>query len=191
MRKTIIALAVLSSTLLGACKDDTQAKLAQQQKQIESLQQQLAQQQNGQSKDGTVYELSASSVNDTIPQQYQANGNNGQPVTGTDGQQYIYDHSTGKWLLQSLIGSAAGAFIGNALANKFSPARNQSSPIAKRARANYTQTAPYQGRSSQQLNTRSLPAHNTVQPTPQYRPTTRVIPNYRRPTMRGSFGRRR
>ena len=151
--KKLIALAALSSLALAACKDNTQAQLEQQQKQIEALQQQLAQQQ-----DNTIYQLTPEGVKDTIPAEAQANGNNGQPVTGTDGQQYIYDQSTGSWLLQSLVGTAAGAFIGNALANKFTQARNQNSPIAQRARANYYQTARPNSRTSQQLNTRSLPA---------------------------------
>ena len=122
--KKLIALAALSTFALAACKDNTQAQLEQQQKQIEALQQQLAQQ-NGQQEDNTVYQLTPEAVKDTIPAEAQANGNNGQPVTGTDGQQYIYDQSTGSWLLQSLVGAAAGAFIGNALANKFTQARNQ------------------------------------------------------------------
>ena len=90
--KKIIALAALSAFALAACKDNTQAQLEQQQKQIESLQQQLAQQ-NGQ-QDNTVYQLTPEAVQDTIPAEAQANGNNGQPVTGKDGQQYIYDQSS-------------------------------------------------------------------------------------------------
>ena len=88
--KKLIALAALSSLALAACKDNTQAQLEQQQKQIEALQQQLAQQQ-----DNTIYQLTPEGVKDTIPAEAQANGNNGQPVTGTDGQQFIYDQSTG------------------------------------------------------------------------------------------------
>ena len=40
--KKLIALVALSSLALAACKDNTQAQLEQQQKQIEALQQQLA-----------------------------------------------------------------------------------------------------------------------------------------------------
>ncbi|MBH5818007.1 membrane lipoprotein lipid attachment site-containing protein, partial [Neisseria meningitidis] len=125
--KKIIASALIATFALAACQDDTQARLEQQQKQIEALQQQLAQQ-----ADDTVYQLTPEAVKDTIPAEAQANGNNGQPVTGKDGQQYIYDQSTGSWLLQSLVGAAAGAFIGNALANKFTRAGNQDSPVARR-----------------------------------------------------------
>lgn len=183
--KKLIALAALSSLALAACKDNTQAQLEQQQKQIEALQQQLAQQQ-----DNTIYQLTPEGVKDTIPAEAQANGNNGQPVTGTDGQQYIYDQSTGSWLLQSLVGTAAGAFIGNALANKFTQARNQNSPIAQRARANYYQTARPNSRTSQQLNTRSLPAQQQAAQQQRYRQTTQQPSNHHRPMSRG-FGRRR
>ena len=151
--KKLIALAALSTFALAACKDNTQAQLEQQQKQIEALQQQLAQQ---------------------------------------NGQQYIYDQSTGSWLLQSLVGTAAGAFIGNALANKFTQARNQNSPIARQARANYYQSARPNGRTSQQLNTRPLRAQQqNAQQQQRYRETARQPSNYRRPSMGRGFGRRR
>ena len=182
----LTASALIAILTLTACKDDMQAQLEQQQKQIEALQQQLEQQ-----ADDTVYQLAPDAVKETIPADALANGNNGQPVTGKDGQQYIYDQSTGSWLLQSLIGTAAGAFIGNALANKFTQARNQNSPVAQRARTSYYQSARPNRRTTQQLNTRSLPAQNRAAATPNYRQTTRMQPNYRRPAMRGGFGRRR
>ncbi len=184
--KKIIALSAISVLALAACKDNTQAQLERQQKQIEALQQQLAQQ-NAQ-QDNTVYELTASAVKDTIPAEYQANGNNGEPVTGTDGQQYIYDQSTGSWLLQSLVGAAAGAFIGNALANKFQKARADT-PAVRRAQANYYQSAQAQQRTSQQLNTKSVPAQNKAAQ-PNYRQTTKAPSNYRQPMRRGGFRRR-
>ncbi|MRN39333.1 hypothetical protein CRG49_007435 [Neisseria sp. N95_16] len=192
--KKIIALAVLSTFALAACKDDTQAKLEQQQKQIEALQQQLSQQNNQATaqEDNTVYQLAEDAVKDTIPAEALANNGNGEPVTGTDGQQYIYDQSTGSWLLQSLIGAAAGAFIGNALANKFTKANNQNSPVAQRARNSYYQSARPNARTSQQLNTRSVPAQNRAATTPNYRQTQAAPSNTRRaaPARRG-FGRRR
>ncbi|ATD65946.1 hypothetical protein ACFPVS_02345 [Neisseria weixii] len=192
--KKIIALAVLSTFALAACKDDTQAKLEQQQKQIEALQQQLSQQNNQATaqEDNTVYQLTEDAVKETIPAEALANNGNGGPVTGTDGQQYIYDQSTGSWLLQSLIGAAAGAFIGNALANKFTKANNQNSPVAQRARNSYYQSARPNARTSQQLNTRSVPAQNRAATTPNYRQTQAAPSNIRRkaPARRG-FGRRR
>lgn len=181
--KRITALSVLSVLALAACKDNTQAQLEQQQKQIEALQQQLAQQQ-----DNTVYELTASAVQDTIPAEYLANGNNGEPVTGTDGQQYIYDQSTGSWLLQSLVGAAAGAFIGNALANKFQKARADT-PAVRRAQASYYQSAQAQRRTSQQLNTKTVPAQNRAAQ-PNYRQTNKMPSNTRQPVRRGGFRRR-
>ena len=106
----LTASALIAILTLTACKDDMQAQLEQQQKQIEALQQQLEQQ-----ADDTVYQLAPDAVKETIPADALANGNNGQPVTGKDGQQYIYDQSTGSWLLQSRVCAAAGALIGNAL----------------------------------------------------------------------------
>ncbi|WP_416192432.1 hypothetical protein [Neisseria sp. CCUG12390] len=192
--KKLIALAVLSTFALAACKDETQAKLEEQQKQIEALQQQLSQQTNqaASQEDNTVYQLAENAVKETIPAEALANNGNGQPVTGTDGQQYIYDQSTGSWLLQSLIGAAAGAFIGNALANKFTKASNQNSPVAQRARNSYYQSARPNTRTSQQLNTRSVPAQNRAAATPNYRQTQAAPSNTRRaaPARRG-FGRRR
>lgn len=186
--KKILASAIIATFALSACKDNTQAQLEQQQKQIEALQQQLAQQ--GQQEDNTVYQLTPEAVKDTIPAEAQANGNNGQPVTGTDGQQYIYDQSSGSWLLQSLIGAAAGAFIGSAIANKFTQASNQNSPVAQRARANYYQSARPNSRTSRQLNTRSIPAQQQANQQQRYRQTTQQPSNHRRPMSRG-MGRRR
>lgn len=185
--KKIIILTITSAFALTACKDDTQAKLEQQQKQIEALQQQLSQQ-NAQ-QDNTVYELTASAVKDTIPAEFLANGNNGEPVTGTDGQQYIYDQSSGSWLLQSLVGAAAGAFIGNALANKFQKARADT-PAVRRAQANYYQSAQAQQRTSQQLNTKTVPAQNKAAQ-PNYRQTNKAQPNHRAPARRSGGFRRR
>lgn len=199
--KKMIAVAVLSALALAACKDETQAKLEEQQKQIQALQQQLSQQNTqaaaqpdsaSNAEDNTVYQLADNAVKETIPADALANNGNGQPVTGTDGQQYIYDQSTGSWLLQSLIGAAAGAFIGNALANKFTKASNQNSPIAERARSSYYQSARPNMRTTQQLNTRTLPAQNRAAATPQYRQTQVAPSNIKRSTpARRSGGRRR
>lgn len=184
MKKNIALTLISVPFILAACKDNTQAQLEQQQKQIEALQQELARQ-NAQ-QDNTVYELTASGVQETIPQQYWADGNQGEPVTGNDGQQYIYDSSTGSWLLQSLIGSAAGAFIGNALASKFQRARADT-PAVRRAQANYYQSARPPRHTSNNLNTKTVPNKNGA--APAYRSTQRAQPNHRRPARRG-FRRR-
>lgn len=198
--KRIIALAALSAFALAACKDDTQAQLQAQQKQIEALQQQLTQQnQAGQAaQDDTVYQLNADAVASTIPAEFQ-NGNNGEPVTGTDGQQYVYDQSSGSWLLQSLIGAAAGAMLGNMLANKFSKAP-ANSPAAQQVRTQYAQQ--YRGRSPQAPNSLS-PRQQAAQGQQQnrqsnannntYRQTNQAQPNHQQPrrSMGRGFGRRR
>ena len=122
----------------------------------------------------------------------------GETVTGTDGQQYVYDQSTGSWFLQSLIGAAAGAFIGNALANKFSKAP-ANSPAAQQVRTQYAQQ--YRGRSPQAPNSLS-PRQQAAQGQQQnrqsnantYRPTNQAQPNYQQPRRSGmsrGFGRRR
>ena len=189
--KRIIALAALSAFALAACKDDTQAQLQAQQKQIEALQQQLTQQnQAGQAaQDDTVYQLNADAVASTIPAEFQ-NGSTGERVPGTDGQQYVYDQSSGSWLLQSLIGAAAGAMLGNMLANKFSKAP-ANSPAAQQVRNNYHQSAQFRGQSSQQLNTRTVPAQNANRAAnPNYPQAQQPQPTHRKPQRR-SFGRRR
>lgn len=188
--KRYITLAVLSALALAACKDNTQAQLEQQQKQIEALQQQLAQQ-NGPAAndDQTVYQLNPDAVASTIPAEFQ-NGNNGQPVTGTDGQEYVYDQSTGSWLLQSLVGAAAGAFLGNMLANKFTKAPANSA-AAQQVRSNYYQSSRYQGRTSQQLNTRSVQAQQANKAnSPNYRQAQQAQPNHRKPIRRSGMRRR-
>ena len=58
----LTASALIAILTLTACKDDMQAQLEQQQKQIEALQQQLEQQ-----ADDTVYQLAPDAVKETIP----------------------------------------------------------------------------------------------------------------------------
>lgn len=181
MKYTLFALST-SALLLAGCQDDTQARLAEQQKQIEALQQQLSQQQ-----DQTVYQLNEEAVAETIPAEFQ-NGNNGQPVTGTDGQDYVYDASTGSWFLQSLVGAAAGAMIGNMLANKFTKAPANSA-AAQRVRQNYYQSSQYRGRTSQQLNTKTVPAQQQAQQN-RYRQTQKQHSNFKRPKPRMRMRRR-
>ena len=119
MKRYLVLLTAATSLTLAACGDNKQAQLEQQ---LKAQQEQIAQLQasQGNQEDNTVYQLNADAVNETLSPEAQAQGQQGETVTGTDGQQYVYDQSTGSWFLQSLIGAAAGAFIGNALANKFS-----------------------------------------------------------------------
>lgn len=166
--------------LLSACQDkqaELEQQLQAQQEQIAQLQEQLA--------DETVYQLTASAVEETLSPEAQEQGKNGEPVTGTDGQQYVYDASTGSWFLQSLVGAAAGAFIGNALASKFTKAP-QNSAFANQVRSQYSQQ--YKGKSPTAPSSLSAKPNNTQ---PKYRPAQQNISN--KPVkrrMRG-FGRRR
>jgi len=61
--------------------------------------------------DQTVYQLNPEAVNETLSPEAQEKGKNGETVTGSDGQQYVYDRSTGSWLLQSLMGVCGVAGI--------------------------------------------------------------------------------
>ena len=202
MKKHLILLAV-TSLALAACNDTKQAQLEQQlkaqQEQIAQQQAQLEAMQNGQQQDDTVYQLNADAVNETLPPEAQAQGKQGETVTGTDGQQYVYDPSTGSWLLQSLIGAAAGAFIGSALANKFTKAP-ANSPAAQQVRTQYSQQ--YKGKTAQapgSLSPRQQAAQSQQQQNRQsnantYRPTNQAQPNYQQPRRSGisrGFGRRR
>lgn len=202
-------LALIPVTLLAvtACGDNKQAELeqqlkaqqeqiAKQQAQLEAMQKQASAPANAQ--DQTVYQLQPQAVNETLSAAAQEQGKNGQPVTGNDGQQYVYDASTGSWLLQSLVGAAAGAFIGSALANKFAKAP-ASSPAVQQVRTQYAQQ--YTGKSPQApttLSPRQQAAANVAQApskpqaTPNnnsaYRPTQQAQqPRYRAPS-RSSMG---
>ena len=199
----LIPLAILS---LSACGDNKQAELEQQlkaqQEQIAKQQAQLEAMQKPASapaanaQDQTVYQLQPQAVNETLSAQAQEQGKNGQPVTGNDGQQYVYDSSTGSWLLQSLVGAAAGAFIGNALANKFARAP-ANSPAAQQVRTQYAQQ--YTGRSPQApatLSPRQQAAANANNRTATtntnnstYRPAQQTQqPRYRAPSRSSNMG---
>ena len=198
MKRYLVLLAATTSLTLAACGDNKQAQLEQQ---LKAQQEQIAQLQasQGNQEDNTVYQLNADAVNETLSPEAQAQGQQGETVTGTDGQQYVYDQSTGSWFLQSLIGAAAGAFIGNALANKFSKAP-ANSPAAQQVRTQYAQQ--YRGRSPQAPNSLS-PRQQAAQGQQQnrqsnannntYRQTNQAQPNHQQPrrSMGRGFGRRR
>lgn len=180
-------LALFSSAvlLLAACSDNKQAEL---EAQVKAQQAQINQLQS-QQQDNTVYQLAASAVDETIPAAVQEQGKNGEVVTGNDGQQYMYDASTGSWLLQSLVGAAAGAFIGSALANKFTKAP-ANSPAAQQVRTQYAQQ--YRGRSAQapsSLSPRQQAAQQANQPA--YRQSNNAQNNYQQPRQQRSMGSKR
>ena len=198
MKRYLVLLTAATSLTLAACGDNKQVQLEQQ---LKAQQEQIAQLQasQGNQEDNTVYQLNADAVNETLSPEAQAQGQQGETVTGTDGQQYVYDQSTGSWFLQSLIGAAAGAFIGNALANKFSKAP-ANSPAAQQVRTQYAQQ--YRGRSPQAPNSLS-PRQQAAQGQQQnrqsnannntYRQTNQAQPNHQQPrrSMGRGFGRRR
>ena len=143
MKKSRLTLLVFTAFALAACGNDKQAELEQQ---LKAQQEQIAQlkAQAASAADQTVYQLLPDAVNETLSPEAQQQGKNGEIVTGKDGQQYMYDSSTGSWFLQSLVGAAAGAFIGNALANKFAraPANRPRNKYAAATNSNTKANAP-------------------------------------------------
>lgn len=138
-----------------------------------------------------VYQLAASAVADTIPKNLQEQAKaSGQAVTGTDGQQYMFDPDSGNWLLYGAIGAAAGYLMANAMNNKnaakYQPVtkptaavqrvykdytvKNPNSIPAPRAAAPAAQTGankPFVSAATPQNQTNQA---NQAKPTPNYRP---------------------
>lgn len=189
MKKYLLLLPI-AAFALSACHDNKQAEL---ERQLQEQQQQIAQQKaqldalQAQNQDQTVYQLQPEAVNETLSPEAQEQGKNGATVTGNDGQQYIYDQSTGSWLLQSLIGTAAGAFIGGALANKFAPAP-QNSRAVEQVRSVYARQ--YEPR---KMTPRQQAAANSQNSGSQsaYRQTQKAPSNYQQPKRRSLFGGKR
>lgn len=181
MKLQALVLTAAAGLLLTAC-NDRQAEL---EKQIQAQQEQIAKLEAMQ--DQTVYQLQEGAVNETLSPEAQEKGKNGETVTGNDGQQYVYDQSTGSWLLQSLVGAAAGAFIGSALANKFAKAP-ANSPAANQVRSHYAQQ--YKGKHAAAPNTLN---RKPAAQGPAYRQTQQGMNNYQKPRRSGGmrFGRRR
>ena len=169
MKRT--AALILCTLALAACDNGRQAEL---EKQIQQQQQQInqLQAQASAAADPTVYQLNPDAVNETLSPGAPANG-----------------RSTGSWLLQSLIGSAAGAFIGNALANRFS--RAAVSPATQQVQSRYEQE--YKGKRAAAPTTLRPRNPAPAQQANTYRPTDRAQPNYRQPRRSGfgGFGRKR
>ena len=160
MKKSRLTLLVFTAFALAACGNDKQAELEQQ---LKAQQEQIAQlkAQAASAADQTVYQLLPDAVNETLSPEAQQQGKNGEIVTGKDGQQYMYDSSTGSWFLQSLVGAAAGAFIGNALANKFARAP-ANSPAAQQVRSRYEQQ--YKGKPRRPACARKMPDNAANRP---------------------------
>lgn len=106
-----------------------------------------------------VYQLAASAVADTIPKNLQEQAKaSGQAVTGTDGQQYMYDPDSGNWLLYGAIGAAAGYLMANAMNNK-NAAKYQ--PVSKPTAAVQRVYKDYSVK-----NPSSIPAPRAANPAP-------------------------
>lgn len=138
-----------------------------------------------------VYQLAASAVADTIPKNLQEQAKaSGQAVTGTDGQQYMYDPDTGSWLLYGAIGAAMGYMAANALNNrnaaKYQPVQKPTAAVQRvyqdyRAKNPAAIAAP---KAAPKANNTGTAAQK---PAPTYRQTNQGYSN----TKRRGFGSRR
>ncbi len=165
-------------------------------KQLEQAAQQAAQTTPAQAA-SQVYQLAASAVADTIPKNLQEQAKaSGQAVTGTDGQQYMYDPDSGNWLLYGAIGAAAGYLMANAMNNK-NAAKYQ--PVTKPTAAVQRVYKDYSIKHPSQVPAprAAAPAANTNKPfvsaaTPQNQPAqaAKPTPNYRpaQPSSNRGFG---
>ncbi|QMT30384.1 hypothetical protein [Alysiella filiformis] len=184
-------------------ENEKKIELLKQEAEIQRLQKELAAQ-SASSPVGQVYQLAASEVANTIPQDAQKNAKAGDIVQGSDGQQYTFDPDTGSWLLYGAVGAALGYMAANAMnKNKYAPvtkptaavsrvyndyrAKNPTPPPARPAAAQPSrQPAPAAAPTQN-------PQQNQAKPTPNYRPTQQGYSNTTRPAMpaRGGFGGRR
>lgn len=206
MHKTILSF-VVAALCLSACGGQTQTnqdrEIAENQKQIEILKQQaeiqrLKNELNNSgniaaSAVGEVYQLAASEVAATLPADIQQQGkDSGQAVTGTDGQQYMYDPDTGSWLLYGAIGAAMGYMAANALNNR-NTAKYQ--PVQKPTAAVQRVYQDYRAKNPAAITppkvvpkTDGNNAAAGQKNTPSYRQTNKGYSNTKR---RGFGGRRR
>ncbi|MDO4434333.1 MAG: hypothetical protein Q4B82_07125 [Alysiella sp.] len=189
--------------LLGACGQQSQTsskdqQIAENQKQIEILKQQAEIQrlQNELNTNavasavGEVYQLVASEVAATLPENLQAQAKQtGQPVRGTDGQQYMYDPDTGNWLLYGAIGAAMGYLAANAMNNrnaaKYQPVQKPTAAV-QRVYKDYRAANPNMIPAPKAQSTQNGVAQQKA--TPNYRQTQQGYSNHK---PRRGFGRRR
>lgn len=220
MMKRILPITAL--LVLAACNaqqaDSQDKKIAENAKKIEILEQEAKikqlEAQAAQAAAATpaqaasqVYQLAASAVAETIPQNLQEQAKaSGQAVTGTDGQQYMFDPDSGNWLLYGAIGAAAGYLMANAMNNKnaakYQPVTKPTAAV-QRVYKDYTVKNP----NSIPAPRAAAPAANSAntKPTPNYRPVPtqaspqpaaqpsaqpKPTPNYRpaQPSKSGGFG---
>ncbi|SSY80500.1 hypothetical protein [Alysiella crassa] len=222
MKKMISLAAVLAVAACGGAQNEQDKKIAENAKKIEILEQEAKikqlEAQAAQAAAATpaqaasqVYQLAASAVAETIPQNLQEQAKaSGQAVTGTDGQQYMFDPDSGNWLLYGAIGAAAGYLMANAMNNKnaakYQPVTKPTAAV-QRVYKDYTVKNP----NSIPAPRAAAPAANSAntKPTPNYRPVPtqaapqqsaqpstqpsaqpKPTPNYRptQPSKSGGFG---
>lgn len=189
MKKLLSITALLALTACGG--QSTQDKqIAENAKKIEILEQEAkikqleaAAQAAPAQAASQVYQLAASAVANTIPKNLQDQAKTlGQPITGTDGQQYMYDPDSGNWLLYGAIGAAAGYLMANAMNNKnaakYQPVSQPTSAV-QRVYKDYAVKHPNQIPAPRA----ATPANNNKPfvsaATPQNQPAARPTPNYR------------
>lgn len=202
----VAALLGLMTVACGEHKSDQDKQIAENEKKIALLKQQ-AEIQNLENQihhagsktiatASEVYQLSSAAVSDTLSKEAQIQGKSGDIVKGNDGQQYMYDSSTGNWLLYGAIGAAAGYMAANAMNrnkyDKYVPVQRPTAAV-ERVYQDYKINNPKQ-----------LPApkvmpkaqNNSIIALEPNRATSKPTPNYRQSdsakTMRfNSFGFRR
>lgn len=125
-----------------------------------------------------VYQLSSTAVADTLSKEAQAQGKSGNIVKGNDGQQYMYDSSTGNWLLYGAIGAAAGYMAANAMnRNKYVPAPRTTVAV-ERVYQDYKIHNPKQLTIPKAI---PKPQNNSLIVIEPNRTETKPTPNYRQP----------
>lgn len=189
--KTILTISTL--LVLTACGgQSTQDKqIAENAKKIEILKQEaeIKRLQSETAQNNQVYQLAASEVANTIPQNLQDQAKtSGQPITGTDGQQYMYDKDSGNWLLYGAIGAAAGYLMANAMNNrqaaKYQPVTKPTAAV-QRVYKDYTvknpnQITPPRARTNAvQNNDKPFVSAATPQNQPNQAAGKPATPNYR------------
>lgn len=197
--------------ILAACNGQSaqDKQIAENAKKIEILKQEaeIKRLENETAQNNQVYQLAASEVANTIPQNLQNQAKtSGQPVTGNDGQQYMYDADSGNWLLYGAIGAAAGYLMSNAMNNrqatKYQPVTKPTAAV-QRVYKDYATKHPNQipapraaipkgSTNNKPFVSAATPqnqaTHQTTSPKPTYRP---VDPNRNRSFGLGGGRRRR
>lgn len=141
-----------------------------------------------------VYQLSEDAVDETLSAEAQEKGKNGEIVQGEDGQQYMFDQSTGNWLLYGAIGAGLG-YLAAQMANnrsKYTPVQRPTAAVervVKDYKTQQTNTLRAQSPNTQKAAPRSNMQNSKPAANQQYRQTQKGYSNHKAPTRR--IGRRR